>query len=441
MKDPIEVNLKANKNDSTVFRGEEEMTNFAQTDTLTVETESSLVKENEKDETKLKLKPLQETLTVETDSSPVKENDETELSLKEYQKTSTESSLVKSGDDSTVFQRKDQIESNNVQPKNKVTNCKKTSSLSLESMPMSLSMSLESMPTSLSLESMPTSMSLESTPTEILSKILSNLATTDLLQNVASVSQQFSKLSNSSSVHINVSFSTSVDETGAVGFLEKAILMKKLSITEPILFDAVTETSYFPKYERKNCDKMLEAVIDHAHLREINSDLEVSVETLETLNRSKWWKNISRLRLTVRKPDFENYDFSKLRMAFRDFGNLTDLDLKLDNFDSEWKEINYEVATNSRHKNLKSLTLHDCHHFYEEGGEEFPDFEFEDFVRTKKETLEVFKFKSYEPTDFTNFQFGAIQIICDTLGGRGGGLAKVSPNITWGGGGVSKNVT
>jgi hypothetical protein len=196
-----------------------------------------------------------------------------------------------------------------------------------------------------------------------------------------------------------------VDETGAVGFLKKAILMKKLSITEPILFDAVTETSYFPKYERKNCDKMLEALIDNAHLREINSDLEVSVETLETLNRSKWWKNISRLRLTVRKPDFENYDFSKLRMAFRDFGNLTDLDLKLENFDSEWKEINYEVATNSRHKNLKSLTLHDCHHFYEEGGEEFPDFEFEDFVRTKKETLEVFKFKSYEPTDFTNLQF------------------------------------
>jgi hypothetical protein len=31
------------------------------------------------------------------------------------------------------------------------------------------------------------------------------------------------------------------------------------------------------------------------------------------------------------------------------------------------------------------------------------------------------------------FQYGAIEIICDTLGG--GGLAKVSPNITWGGGG------
>jgi hypothetical protein len=37
------------------------------------------------------------------------------------------------------------------------------------------------------------------------------------------------------------------------------------------------------------------------------------------------------------------------------------------------------------------------------------------------------------------FQYGAIQIICDTLGG--GGLAKVSPNIAWGDGEVSKNVT
>ncbi len=36
------------------------------------------------------------------------------------------------------------------------------------------------------------------------------------------------------------------------------------------------------------------------------------------------------------------------------------------------------------------------------------------------------------------FQYGAIQIICDTLGG--GGLAKVSPNIAWGegGGGLAK---
>ncbi len=36
-------------------------------------------------------------------------------------------------------------------------------------------------------------------------------------------------------------------------------------------------------------------------------------------------------------------------------------------------------------------------------------------------------------------RYGAIQIIRDTLGGKGG-LAKVSPNITWGRG-VSKNVT
>ena len=39
------------------------------------------------------------------------------------------------------------------------------------------------------------------------------------------------------------------------------------------------------------------------------------------------------------------------------------------------------------------------------------------------------------------FQYGAIQIICDTLGGGGWGFAKVSPNITWGEGEVGKNGT
>jgi hypothetical protein len=37
------------------------------------------------------------------------------------------------------------------------------------------------------------------------------------------------------------------------------------------------------------------------------------------------------------------------------------------------------------------------------------------------------------------FQYGAIQIICDTL--EGGGLAKMSPNITWGEREVIKNGT
>jgi hypothetical protein len=48
------------------------------------------------------------------------------------------------------------------------------------------------------------------------------------------------------------------------------------------------------------------------------------------------------------------------------------------------------------------------------------------------------------PDQFFKLEKGAIKIIRDTLGGRGAGgwwLAKVSPNITMGGGGVGKNVT
>ncbi len=39
--------------------------------------------------------------------------------------------------------------------------------------------------------------------------------------------------------------------------------------------------------------------------------------------------------------------------------------------------------------------------------------------------------------DMQNRGLGAIQIICDTLGGEGGWFMKMSPNFTWGGGGLA----
>jgi hypothetical protein len=57
-----------------------------------------------------------------------------------------------------------------------------------------------------------TSMSTMQVPPEILIKILQHLPTNDLLKNVARVSKQFYELTKCPKVHLNVSFSETVQE-------------------------------------------------------------------------------------------------------------------------------------------------------------------------------------------------------------------------------------
>jgi hypothetical protein len=95
---------------------------------------------------------------------------------------------------------------------------------------------------------------LGSLPVELLTKILAQLSTSDLLCNVARVNKQFYQLTKSPPVHLFVTIKANADEEQGAKFLKAALQMRELHITHTENFDG-------------KCHKKLLALANLSNLR------------------------------------------------------------------------------------------------------------------------------------------------------------------------------
>jgi len=217
-------------------------------------------------------------------------------------------------------------------------------------------------------------------PPEILTRILSHLPTSDLLQNVALVSSYFNQLANSPKVHLNVSFSEISDETGAINFLQKAILIKELQITAAKFWQWQPQRKKISDYK-----KLLAAISTFSHLKTVEVCGAVTLETFVLLKKSKWWKRLTRIQMCL---DYEEKDpllVQEFDLVIKDFGSKSkmkkfclfgkNLQFKSEhyatvvkenkdtledvNIDANCKETNDQILADlARCPNLKSLLMH-----------------------------------------------------------------------------------
>ena len=170
-------------------------------------------------------------------------------------------------------------------------------------------------------------------PTEILTKILSYLSTYDLLQNVALTSRFFSQLSKSPKVHLNVSFSVLSDETGAIDFLRKVILIEELQI-KPVKF-------WQWKPDRKkisNYKSLLETISKFPHLKAIKTFSRVSLDAFVSFKDSKWWNKLTKIQMYL---DYQDKDPSLIRefdLAIKNIGSKS----KMKKFQLFGKDLHFE---------------------------------------------------------------------------------------------------
>jgi hypothetical protein len=105
-------------------------------------------------------------------------------------------------------------------------------------------------------------------PPEILTKILSYLATFDVLRNVGRVSKQFYELSKHPQSHIHVCLNLMFADNSTSDFLRQATQMRTLSIGFSIV-DHVRRTFQDWKNNAYDPDDMLLVLRDHQQLRSL----------------------------------------------------------------------------------------------------------------------------------------------------------------------------
>ena len=203
-------------------------------------------------------------------------------------------------------------------------------------------------------------------PLEILTKILSQLTTYDLLHNVALVSKQFYGLTKSPSVHLVVTLCMFVGQTPAAKFLKQATLMRELHICRPAF---CCWNSKSVDFDESNClcDKFLIAVKNHQHLQVITSTSKVSSRCFSTLGRWKCWTNLKKIVLEIKylwraKKTFEKEMASTVRslMLSENLEHLGISSLKIEkaledvNMASVWKNVKV-LETFSEEELLSSI--------------------------------------------------------------------------------------
>ena len=210
-------------------------------------------------------------------------------------------------------------------------------------------------------------------PNELLIKILSNLSTQDLRDNVAHVSKQFKELCKSPMVHQVVTVNVGENEAE---FLRKATMMTELHIEAK---------------HGQDCKKELMAITNHCHLKvlHVNGYVKLKPRVFYSLSLSKWWKNLKRFHFElagdsyyeiVRHPNFSSVisilgcDENMIYFCFGSFGE-EDYTYKLD-------VLNLIKGPSMR--NLKSLVVF----------EPYSDNQMLEIVEARKETLEELKIDS-----------------------------------------------
>ena len=187
-------------------------------------------------------------------------------------------------------------------------------------------------------------------PNEIICHILSYLPTTDILQKVACVSQQFWDLANHPSVHKVVRVGLNSNPS-FFNFLMKANQMKELHVDT--------------KEVGKCIDGILLFIASHTQLRVfcLNHPINVTKETFEYLEHSKWWSKLGQI-------DMKLESLSQAVAHITGTGNMTHC---------KFDFIYNSNLTGSKYRKLKSLTFE----------EDFKDFAaIKDIIMSGKDSLE-----------------------------------------------------
>lgn len=203
-------------------------------------------------------------------------------------------------------------------------------------------------------------------PPEILVKILTNLSTRDLLQNVALISRQFYGLTKCPEVHLQVSVSNTFIDGEAIEFIKKAKLMTELKVTK--LRDLrLKYPCEIVNYE--DLDKALLATRNHKNLRsvfctDINWFFNISPKTFILLSKSVWWKAIHKFGVDVNEKDVKK--MSRNRATKKQFddavsslgsdGNLSEFSWNVENPLIFFPSV-HRLMTNPRNNKLKSLKI------------------------------------------------------------------------------------
>ena len=197
---------------------------------------------------------------------------------------------------------------------------------------------------------------LKQLPTEILVQILSNLPTSDLLQNVALVSKHFNKLTKCPEVHLKVSIREKAQLKGAIVFIKRSKLMTELNLIK-------VETGS-TKHSTDGCfvNKILLAVCGHGNLRSVLcKDLmeKCQFSTLIALSESTWWRKLQKFDVELEQMPEKPKDKEKFDDAMRNLGS--DGNLSYFSLEIRWTEFVQSIhilITSTRSNKLKNLTIH-----------------------------------------------------------------------------------
>lgn len=129
-----------------------------------------------------------------------------------------------------------------------------------------------------------------SLPVEILIKILSQVATDDLLRNVAIVSKQFYEITKYPEVHLNVRILFCSDPAKGVHFLQRTTRIRELIVSGK-------------KEVVVGCEPLLLAVRTHPHLRALKCVPMISEKCFIELSEAVWWTKLTLIDVIVGSPN------------------------------------------------------------------------------------------------------------------------------------------
>ena len=242
----------------------------------------------------------------------------------------------------------------------------------------------------LSCQSQP--ISINDLPPEILLKILSNVSTHDLLQNVALVSQQFYELTKCPEVHLVVSVSerANADRT-AMMFLKKARLMTSLTMTHSSSQVVNSFEDDDDDVEFTDVSLVLLVIRQHENLRSIlcwdtKHECKMSLRAFLLISKCVWWKKLHKFEVGIDDSNFkEMWGNNETKRQFDDAvknlgsdGNLSELALSIVNYPIFVPSI-HRLVSNPKYNELKSLQIY---------MEYDDDTAFVEVLKTRKDSLE-----------------------------------------------------
>ena len=200
--------------------------------------------------------------------------------------------------------------------------------------------------------------SLKHLPAEMLVKILSNVSTRDLLQNVALVSKHFNKLTKCPEVHLKVSISEKSQLEGAILFTKRSKFMTELNFIR-------RDTGGY-KNSTHDCfvHKVLLAARSHGNLRSVlcrNLWGSCKYSTLVLLSKSTWWRKLQKFEVRLAQMPKKLKDKEKFDDAMSNLGsdgNLSHFLFKMEDESNEFVQSIHLLITSTRSNKLKSLEIY-----------------------------------------------------------------------------------